>query len=138
MARFAHRHEVGLLIAGAALLGVVSFVPVSRTSAGPAIRSSGITVGSITTRSATVHFITDSPALGSVNYSVLQYDLGSWRTGELLTAIEQGGERVIHSISLTGLTPGTSYYFDVVARPLGNENAAGTASALYSFRTASL
>ncbi len=81
----------------------------------PAPVISAVSVSGVTATSATVTWTTDQPATSLVNYgTTLGYGSASSPSATLVTS---------HSVTLTGLTPGTSYSFDVVSA-----NSAGTAT----------
>ena len=89
---------------------VFSFTTTGTPAVAPVI--SNITVTNITTASATINWTTDQAATSVVNYGTTpSYGLSA--TGAASTTS--------HSVTLTGLTPGTLYDFDVMSA-----NAAGT------------
>jgi hypothetical protein len=76
---------------------------------------SAVSTSGITTTSATVTWITDQATTSQVNYGTsAAYGSASTLNSTLSTS---------HSVTLTGLTPGTTYDFDVVSA-----NSAGTSS----------
>jgi hypothetical protein len=86
-----------------------------------------VAVSNVLARGATVTFETDESAVGTVNF------------GEICLTFsdsQSGPATLTHSIELTGLTPDTTYFFEVMA-----EDAAGNASTdnngafCYSFTT---
>ena len=90
----------------------------------PAPVISAVTAQSITTTSAIITWTTDQASSSLVNYGTsTSYGSASTPSGTLVTG---------HSVMLTGLTPGTTYDYDVVSA-----NSAGTSasSANYTFAT---
>ncbi|MCC6485325.1 MAG: carboxypeptidase regulatory-like domain-containing protein [Armatimonadetes bacterium] len=86
-----------------------------QTAAGPVVHiTSGPTVASITTNSATVNWTTDVPSTSQVNYG-LTASYGQSRTvGGLVTS---------HSVPVTGLQSGLTYHFQVVSGASGYTDA---------------
>ena len=74
---------------------------------------SAVAVSGITTTGATITWTTDETSSSVVNYGTT--------TGYGSTANGTGG--VTHSVTLTGLTPGTTYDFDVTSANAGNGSA---------------
>jgi hypothetical protein len=93
------------------------------TTAGPAI--SAVTASNITTTSAVITWTTDQASSSQVNYGVTNgYGSASTLNSTLVTS---------HTVTLTGLTPGTTYDFDVVSV---NATAQSTTSGNSTFATA--
>ncbi|HUU45785.1 MAG TPA: CARDB domain-containing protein, partial [Acidobacteriota bacterium] len=95
------------------------------TAVAPAI--SNVTVGSVTSSSATISWVTDSLSFGGVNYgtaSVGEYTLCEWNWW--------GGW--LHLVELDGLEPETSYLFEVESGETVDDND----GAYYSFTTTSV
>ena len=93
----------------------------------PAPVISGVSVSSVTTTSATITWTTDEASTTQVNYGTTT-SYGS--SSPLIASMVQS-----HSVTLTGLTPGTTYNYDVVST-----NSTGTAglSGNYTFSTAAV
>jgi lysophospholipase L1-like esterase len=88
------------------------------SSGGPAPVISGISVSNLTSTTATILWSTDQPSSSQVNYGITQsYGLSSAPNGTLVTS---------HSVTITNLTPGTTYNFDVVSQNAGG--ATGTSA----------
>ena len=88
---------------------------------------SGINAGNITYNSAIITWTTDRLANSTVNYGA-NFTLS-------LTAFDSSFV-LDHSITLTGLTPSTLYYFEVSAtNPYGNITIDNNNDAFYSFTT---
>ncbi len=92
------------------------------TAAAPVI--SLVTATAITTTSATITWTTDQATTSQVNYGTTTA-YGS--QSALLTALTP-----THSVTLTGLTPGTLYNFDVVS---ANSTSLSTTSGNFTFTT---
>jgi alpha-L-arabinofuranosidase len=85
---------------------------------------SGVNVSSITSTSATVSWTTDQPSSSQVEYGTTSvYASSSALNYNLVTS---------HKVTLTGLTGGTSYNFDVVS---ANSASTSSTSATSSFST---
>jgi len=85
------------------------------TAGGPAPVISAITATSITSTSATITWTTDQASSSQVNYgTTTAYGSQSALNSSLVTT---------HSVTLTGLTPGTTYNFDVVSANASNTSA---------------
>jgi hypothetical protein len=93
--------------------------------ASPAPVITNVNVSSITTTSATVTWTTDQASTTQVNYGTsTAYGGSSALNSSLVTS---------HSVTLTGLTPGTLYDYDVIST-----NSSGTSSGMstnYTFLT---
>ncbi len=93
--------------------------------ASPAPVITKVAVTNITTTSATISWTTDQAASSQVNYgATTAYGSSSPLYSILVTS---------HSINLTGLTPGTTYNYDVIST-----NSSGTSSGMstnYTFAT---
>jgi hypothetical protein len=95
-------------------------------SALPAPVITSVMVSNITTSSATITWTTDQAASSQVNYGLTSaYGSSSQLGSSLVTG---------HSVVLNGLTPGTTYDFDVVS---ASSSGTGT-SANYTFVTAAV
>ncbi|MGD0798680.1 MAG: fibronectin type III domain-containing protein [Acidobacteriaceae bacterium] len=102
-----------------------NFTTPTTMAVGPVI--SAVTVSSITSTSAVVTWTTDQPSTSLVNYGVTSgYGSSSTLNSTLQTS---------QSVTLTGLTPGTTYDFDVVSVDAG---AGSTTSGNSTFMTAAL
>jgi hypothetical protein len=96
----------------------------SGTATTPAPVISAVTATSITTNSATITWTTDQASTSLVNYgTTTSYGSSSTPNSSLVTS---------HSVTLTGLTPGTTYDFDVVS---ANSSNVSSNSANSSFTT---
>ncbi len=85
----------------------------SGTQGAPVI--SGVTATGITATSATISWTTDQASSSQVNYGIsTAYGSQSALNSTLTTS---------HSVTLTGLTPGTTYDFDVVSANSSNASA---------------
>ena len=94
----------------------------STTAVAPVI--SAVSSSSITSTSAIITWTTDQASSSLVNYgTTASYGSSSTPSSTLVTS---------HSVTLTGLTPGTTYYFDVVSTNSSNLTATSTS---YSFAT---
>jgi hypothetical protein len=93
--------------------------------ASPAPVITSVLASSITTTSATITWTTDQAASSQVNYgTTTSYGSSSPLNSSLITS---------HSVTLTGLTPGTTYNYDVIST-----NSSGTSSGMstnYTFQT---
>lgn len=69
---------------------------------------SGVRVTNVSDKSFTVSWTTDAPAAGSLSYGATPA-LGSSQ------ADDPGAGQYTHHVTLSGLSPATAYYFDVVA-----------------------
>ncbi len=88
--------------------GVSSISPNAMFTTGtPAAVISNVLVSGITTTSATITWTTDEPATSLVNYGTTTSYGSFLAPNSTLTTS--------HSVTLTGLTPGTTYDFDVVS-----------------------
>jgi len=68
---------------------------------------SALLVSNIAPSSATINWTTDIETIGEIEY---------WSTNQENSSIENDSElKLIHNLTLTGLTPETSYYFTVTA-----------------------
>jgi hypothetical protein len=96
--------------------------------ASPAPVITNVTVSGITTTGATITWNTDQAATTQVNYgATTSYGSSSPLNSSLQTS---------HSVTLTGLTPGTTYDYDVVST-----NSSGTSSGTstnYTFTTTAI
>ncbi len=74
----------------------------------------GVSTSSITETGATINWGTDEPTTGKVEY---------WKTEtDVLTTPVDSNLSTSHSVKLTGLDPGTTYYFKVISTDtVGNE-----------------
>ncbi len=96
------------------------------TAASAAPNISNVTVTNITATSATISWTTDQAASSQVNYgTTTSYGFSSPLNSSLGTS---------HSVTLTGLTPGTTYDYDVIS---ANSTGASSASPNGSFTTTS-
>ena len=85
------------------------------TTAAPAPVISAVTATSITSTSATITWTTDQASSSQVNYgATTSYGLQTPNNTTLVTA---------HSVTLSGLNPGTAYNFDVVSANASNASA---------------
>ncbi len=93
--------------------------------ASPAPVISSVLVSAITTTSATITWKTDQPSSSLVNYgTTTSYGSSSPLDSSLVTS---------HTVSLSGLTPGTTYNFNVIST-----NSTGTSAGMstnYTFQT---
>jgi hypothetical protein len=96
--------------------------------ASPAPVISNVTVSNITTTGATITWTTDQASTTQVNYgTTTSYGNSSTLNSSLITS---------HSVTLTNLTPGTTYDYDVVST-----NSTGTSSGMstnYTFTTTNI
>ena len=93
---------------------------------GPAITD--VQVTDITSDSATVTFVTDRPAIGTIHYGLA--------CGSLPDSETEGSAGTSHSITLTGLSFNTTYFFAVEAEDTqGNTTIDDNAGGCYSFST---
>ncbi len=83
-----------------------------------------VTATSITSNAATISWTTDQPSTSLVNYGASTAYGSSSNQGSTLA--------MSHSITLTGLTPGTTYNYDVVS---ANSANASTTSGNFTFAT---
>jgi hypothetical protein len=103
--------------------GTVS-VSVNNTAAAPVISS--VTTSGITTSGATVAWITDIPSDSQITYgTTTNYGATSFPNTAMVTN---------HSVSLTGLVAGTTYYFRAISR--SSQGTIATSSQ-FTFTTAS-
>ena len=94
------------------------------TQTTPAPVISNVLVGNITNTSATITWTTDQASSSQVHYGVTTtYTLSSTLDPTLVTA---------HSVTLTNLSPGTTYDFDVMS---SNSSAVSSTSTNYTFAT---
>jgi hypothetical protein len=94
------------------------------TTAASAPVISAVTATSITTTSATITWTTDQASSSQVNYgTTTAYGSQSTLNASLVTS---------HSVTLTGLTPGTTYDYDVVSV---NGSSTSATSANFTFAT---
>jgi hypothetical protein len=93
------------------------------TALGPAI--SNVSSSGVTSGTATITWTTDQAATSAVNYGTT--------TGYGSTA-SAAGLATTHSVMLTGLTPNTTYNFDVVSANAGNTSST---SGNFTFKTSS-
>jgi hypothetical protein len=97
----------------------MSFTTTGTAPVGPPVISS-VAVGSITNTSATITWTTDQPSTSLVNFGTTTgYGSNSTLDSTLVTS---------HSVTLTGLTLGTTYDFDVVSANSGAMSANSTNS----------
>jgi hypothetical protein len=82
-----------------------------------------VTVANTSSASATIHWVTDVPAGGCVRYGVTE-PLGS-------TAWERGPDRDVHGVVLEGLSPSTTYFFQIVSGGRVEDNGGRS----HTFRT---
>jgi hypothetical protein len=102
---------------------VMSFTTLGTAPLGPP-NISNVTVSSITNTSATITWTTDQASTSQVNYgTTTAYGMQSTLNSNLQTS---------QSVTLTGLTPGTTYDFDVVS---ANAGAQSSTSANSTFST---
>lgn len=88
---------------------------------------SGINAGNITNNSAIITWTTDRLANSTVDYGT-DYELGSTASGSNFVSD--------HSVTLTGLTPSTLYYFGVSStNQYGNTTVDNSGGFFYSFTT---
>jgi len=105
---------------------VMSFTTTGTASAGPPVISS-VLVSNITNTSATITWTTDQASSSLVNYGVTNgYGSASTLDPTLVTS---------HTMTLTGLTLGTTYDFDVVS---ANAGAMSATSGNATFMTTSV
>ena len=89
---------------------------------------SGVNAGNITDTSATITWTTDQQATSTVTYGN--------STPPSLTAFDSN-PLTIHSITLTGLTPGTLYYYEASSKDInGHTTVSPGNSTYYDFTTA--
>ncbi len=94
------------------------------TATNPAPVISSVTSSNITTTSATITWTTDEPGSSQVNYgTTMSYGSSTAINQTLVTA---------HSVTLTGLTPATTYNFQVLS---ANANLVSSTSGNYTFST---
>jgi hypothetical protein len=105
--------------------GNATFITTSVTSSPPAI--SNVLVGSITNTTATITWTTDQASSSLVNFGTTTgYGSASPLNPSLVTS---------HTVTLTGLAPGTTYDFDVVS---ANAGAMSSTSGNATFITTSV
>jgi hypothetical protein len=98
---------------------MMSFTTTGTAPAGPPVISN-VSVGSITNTSATITWTTDQPSTTLVNFgTTTAYGSNSTLDSTMVTS---------HSVTLTGLTLGTTYDFDVVSANSGAMSASSTNS----------
>ena len=102
--------------AGVTCPAPLNFTTAASNTASPVITS--VTATNITSNAAVINWTTDQPATAQVNYGVV-----TPRTATFTTA---------QAVQLTGLTPGTTYNFQVIS---ANSSGASTISATYTFTT---
>ena len=95
----------------------LNFTTVGSNTANPVI--TGVTASNITSTTAVINWTTDQPATAQVNYGGTLTP----KTNTLVTG---------QSVSLTGLTPNTTYTFQVIS---ANSSGASTTSTNYTFTT---
>ena len=104
-----------------------NFTFTTASAGGPVPTISAVTASAITATSATVTWTTDQAANTLVNYgTTAAYGSSSPLNSTLVTS---------HSVTLTGLTPGTTYNYDVVSV---NASNASTTSGNFTFATSSV
>jgi peroxiredoxin len=115
---------VGLLVIFLIIWGILAITnpfkgnnppPVSgnQTSVNPPVNQasspnvSGVTVSGISRSTATIYWTTDIKSTGEIDY---------WPTSsDNITSVSDTNLVLDHNISLTGLTPGTEYHFNVIS-----------------------
>ena len=102
-----------------------NFTTPGTTVAGPVI--SAVTTSSISSTSAVITWTTDQPSTSLVNYGTTA---GYGSASTLVTTLATS-----HTVTLTGLTAGTTYDFDVVS---ANSSAVSSASGNATFTTTSV
>ncbi len=107
--------------AGSVAIGETNIINVSLAPIQPVISS--INVTDITENSAKINWTTDQPTQGRVDYGITT----SYETG-----VSNVLEATSHSLTLTNLTPSTTYHFRVVA---ASDNGTTTYSSDKTFKT---
>jgi hypothetical protein len=108
----------------AGLLVLMLILPQSALAAGPAV--SYVSVPNITSTSATITWTTNTTSDSRVNYG-LTTGLGQTK--------HDATEGTTHNIILTGLDPGTKYYFEVESTDGSGTSTDNNGGAYYSFTT---
>jgi len=90
---------------------------------GPTAKIANITVSSVTANSAVIQFQTDIACNSTIYFGT--------NAGALSSSVTSGLQTTNHSAALTGLTPGTKYYFKIVA----TNSAGGQSSYEGNFNT---
>jgi alpha-L-arabinofuranosidase len=115
-------YDFAVVSANAANISATSVNSTFTTTGAPVI--SGVAVTSITNTGATITWTTDQATSSLVNYGTsVTYSSSTTLNTALLTS---------HSVTLTGLTPGTLYNFDVVS---ANGSGTSATSANSTFTT---
>jgi hypothetical protein len=95
-----------------------SFTTTGTAPTGPAPVITAVSAGNITSTSATITWTTDQPSNSEVNYGVT--------TAYGSTTGPDNAYRTTHSVTLTGLTPGMAFDYQVISA--NSSNAAATSS----------
>jgi len=74
-----------------------------------------IQVSNLTSTSSTITFITDGNAVANIDYGITT-SLGTQVT-------ENGGARRLHAVDITGLNADTTYYYDIYAGGITDDNS---------------
>jgi hypothetical protein len=112
------------IIAGLFLLTLI--LPQLALAAGPAILNVVVDPTSITSISATIFWTTNTSS-----DSVVRYGINS----TLGTTVSDSSLVTTHFIGLTGLTPGTTYYFEVESTDGSGTSIDNNSGAYYQFTT---
>lgn len=116
-------HEATIAALAALLLLAVT---IATASASP-LTISSVEVGNITHTSATITWITDVVATSVVNYGTTTPPTSQVENLTLVTS---------HSVTLSGLNPGTTYYYDVRSTDeAGNTTSDNNGGLYYTFTT---
>ncbi len=108
----------GAVIVNAALPTTVTRPPLLSTPDVAAPVISAVSVGARIPTGGTIHWTTDEPATGQVDYGTTAA-YGS--TTPLVATLS-----TVHHLSLSGLTPGTTYHFRVISRDAATNQAVST------------
>ena len=123
-----------LLITILLLIALLLAVPASAGSDTTQVRGvvpfaiSGVSAVDITSTGATITWLTNAPATSKVYYGT--------RSGSYGTPVQDGALTGSHSISLSGLTADTTYYYKVESTATIDGSPQTVSSAEYSFKTA--
>lgn len=98
-----------LLLFGGVFAGVFLLKKdqVFKIGAGPTITPKNVRVSNLTDTSATVSWITDDQTAGFISYGTSQ------NTGTVINETENDEKFSTHSITLTGLSPNSDYFFKI-------------------------
>ena len=107
--------------------------PVMTETYGIAPLISGETSSSVTSTTATVTWTTDDPSTSRVVYDTVSHSLGAGANyGYANSTVEDSTKVTSHTVGLTGLTAGTTYYYRTISHgspeSIGDEKTFATTS----------